>query len=109
MKDSPDSPEAATAFLQLVRERLERGFCKDAFAVNATGEAVMVNDPGAVAWCLIGAINLEAVRLFPTDHRLIEAWAIESLLMAWGSDPNRTKEDVVSLIDRSIQRKLVLA
>lgn len=78
---SPSSPKATAAqhgqeqsvgpLTQLLiksRQRIvdPRAFTRGAYARDATGNAVNVLDPGAVAWCAVGTLECEAKRSVPS-------------------------------------------
>lgn len=43
--------------LKVARAKIEQGWCRDFRAINGRGVAVDGNDPSAVRWCALGALD----------------------------------------------------
>lgn len=100
--------------LERAKGYVERGWCQGSSATNEQGEVVNPFHPSACCWCAQGAVNAAAF-----EFRL-ESWfesAVTSLrkelrilgvenpsIPRWNDDPFRTKQEVLDLFDRAIQR-----
>lgn len=88
-----------------------KGWTQKAFARNALGHPVDPSHHSAVSWCLIGALNAAREKLGIRDIEVKEsaAWCIADpnamrWLILWNDGPLCTIEDVVSRIDKAINR-----
>jgi hypothetical protein len=83
---------------------MSHDWCKGAFARTASGESVGSQDPGAVSFCLLGAIGkaysgsdsvpgaiAELSKLLPADISFTR----------WNDEPSRTKEEVLEVLRRA--------
>ena len=77
--------------------------CRDFTAINSTGDPVDPEDPAAVSWCAIGAIERAVHDLgLGSDERwcaLIELSCVLRVQAAggaapWNDSPNTSREDV---------------
>lgn len=100
-----------------VKARLEQGWCQSAFARTAAGESCGERSQDACSWCISGAMSLELNIAAPTEYNLYltlrgalnEAIAGETgrhdvSVTRYNDWPGRTKEEVLSLVDRAIAK-----
>ena len=98
--------------LQIGRDRVARGWVQNTNATDAVGHCVDADDPSAVAWCLIGAIDPPIVSV---DWQAYAPYAAlwEALEQAFRSGPlsnyndlpTTTQADIVALFDRAIEEQ----
>ena len=88
---------------------IRRGWVKKVFAINKLKLAVAPADPGACAWCLVGAIR----RSFGFSEKYIDFTdRVKQLLieknnnpylglMSWNDDVDRKQEEVIALLEEA--------
>jgi hypothetical protein len=91
------------------RAFIERGWVQGTFAVNDADEPVDPTDPGAIAWCVYGAILAAREELGLTWVRaawIAVATTVEcrGALGDWNDSLIRTKPDVLRAIDWTQER-----
>ena len=107
--------------LKAVRAYIEKGWTQDAEARNEFGEAVTPVDPTAIEWDLCGAMEkvyyevhyyvanedspglsffLEELTR-PLNPEWVDVW---NDIPEWESEAERTKEEVIELIDKGVAR-----
>lgn len=86
--------------LRAARIRIEKGWCQGALAKAADGRTVMPDDPSAVSWCVFGA-TWGGAELSPADHAVVAAHG-DSFVADWQDEPERTREEVIALLDKAI-------
>lgn len=96
------------------------GWTQGALARDAEGRRVEPWDTRAVAWCLMGALEVGVLETagpylllldwaigavrdhLPSDDQLLEEGGVYAL-RAWNDKPGRTREDVLRLLDRILR------
>lgn len=53
------TPQTQIDVIDLAMERLERGWCKNAMAIDDEGFEVRMGNPKACSWCMVGAVRSE--------------------------------------------------
>jgi len=124
--------ENIEAILVGAMERLKRGWCQYSPAMTKRGTTTWPSSDAAAQWCLSGACHAASFELIPDvarmDHirsmtvsdvleRLQEEinrnstvdpdgfkWSGYGSIVNWNDAPSRTKEEVVSLIERTIAK-----
>lgn len=95
-----DSTEVIDALKQ-ARERVARGWCRQAYARDAAHSAVGYRSPRAVEWCSDGAIFVvehEDGRPYYYLRRAIGTPAIH----IWNDAKERTQAEVLAAFDKAI-------
>lgn len=101
-----------TAICARAKELIRQGWVQRTFAKDADYRDVMPEDPAAVRWCLLGAINRSTFELdilpglvLDSLYRMVDLTWPGSAFGAgyWNDQPGRTKEEVLDFID-SIER-----
>lgn len=92
---------------------LEKGWTQGAYARNTKGIVCFVTDPGAACFCLVGALSVASRgsaygQLERVNRALRRTLGQMNTGSTFASDYNdargRTREDVVALIDKTIER-----
>ena len=85
----------------LIRE----GWCQGAFAANARGEAVGVEDDDACRFCALGAIDRVA---YSSNESRLASDCLERVIgceaAGWNDHEERTKEEVLAAFDAAARR-----
>ena len=99
--------------LNRIRNRICKGWTQGSLARNDKREEVTVFAPEATMFCLVGAIRVECLKEEEEDNEfdiedelqisLPGSWGRENL-EKWNDFTLTTEEDVLSLIDRTIER-----
>lgn len=103
------NPEAEKLFSELRRVKglLSMGWTKEVYARDAEHEVCEPESPRAVCFCLLGACAKvwEETGYNPVNHFLAQIM-IEGYedIPTYNDDPERTKEDVLGLCDKVIER-----
>lgn len=94
--------------LQGARAKIVQGWCQDTAAKDAHGKGVMVADPEACSWCVLGAIW--SCTAYGSDVELAAEDTFRRVLPGsyasirlWNDRPKRTKEEVLRAFDRAIE------
>lgn len=112
----PTAQQFAKELLVLAKSYLQRGWCVRALAQRADGKDCFVNDPLAVKWSLVGALQAAELQLAERDAGLADqacrlvSQALQARidpgwfnnLLRWNDAENRAPIDVIRLIDKSI-------
>lgn len=87
------------------RERIEKGWCQGAYAIDAHGNHAKPYWRRAVAWCAEGACNFGKINRKIEAIRVLESCA-HSLkpIYQWNDQPRRTHRQVLMLFDRAIAK-----
>lgn len=92
-------------YLLRARARIERGWTQRAFARRADGTTTHTEHEQACSWCLAGSVG----PVF--GHARSALIAIEKELNTgtggiyiWNDAPERTKEEVLAVVDRVLER-----
>lgn len=94
--------------LKKARSYVERGWISRAMARDSAGELVHPCDPYATCWCLSGAIRAaQGQKLIPQveieiTKLLREVGGFNKPVYQWNDDPDRTKYEVLELLDRAL-------
>lgn len=91
---------------------IKKGWTQNAFARNEEGFSVTPDGKDATSWCLTGALWLvvrgnknpkEYYGDVPlTVHNLIKNLGLRESAGVWNDDPNRTKEEVIELLQKAV-------
>ena len=113
-----------TKILSAARILIANGYCKHSYAKNEKGSVTAPISNDAVEWCPIGAISASFKELcdsnpnkyFDSDkafdyfrQAIIKTYPLEvdsdshGLISGWSDDPERIKEDVISMFDKAIE------
>ena len=106
--------DETTALLIRARSFLERGWCRDVFARNATGRVVPPRHQTAVAWCAIGALlaaGMPEPRIVHVVHSMHPAMRrLKSAVGGWNvgrfNNTQETVEPVLAAFDRAIADRI---
>jgi hypothetical protein len=100
--------------LRKARGFLERGWAQGSFAVDAEGEKVVPGDDSACAWCVQGSLLAASNWKASAETELITTVLLEysrkgrspesASIVKWNDTPGRTKEEVLTLFDKTIER-----
>lgn len=77
--------------------KTKKNWCQGASARSATGRAVKVDSPRAVAWCLGGALELCYHHDMRPDKKLSKVIKT-NLFSNWNDDPKRKFSEVKRLV-----------
>jgi hypothetical protein len=107
--------------LEAARERLRFGWTQGAFGRTLAGKGQRKPDPDTVTFCLIGALTSAARAVGADVYTLRRAERLigealdndvrvrldhaHSYLPHWNDEPERTKEEVITLVDGTLQRR----
>ena len=108
----------AVASFELARELVEHGWTQGAYVRSPAGWAVPIHARAVRRVCAAGAIDRVGwvLDLTLTEREELRALAISELgigdetarnalaLERWNDDPDRTKDDVLALYDRVLER-----
>lgn len=92
--------------LREARKLIERGWCQDAYALDANGDEIRENDPSAVCWCASGALLVDLNHPDPIVHRarMMFRRAIKNdFIPGWNDRPGRTQAEVLAAFDKAIE------
>lgn len=116
MEDENTFKENTLKILYRTKELLERGWNKYAFALDDNNWRIRYDDPKACSWCLTGAIWKANFELYPevvstlqkTPYKIIfrkmlDILKLDTNLTKWNDQPERKKEDVIDLINKTIK------
>lgn len=102
---SKENKQKIEKLLNNAIDRVSRGFCKRAYAINYAGDMISPDDENAVAWCTLGALgDIGRNDYIPIDMAwkiLLDTYDIDSI-PTWNDQPERTKEDVIELYKKAI-------
>ena len=75
--------------LTKARAYIEQGFCRDTWAKSEKGKHLMPGDPGAVCWCLDGAVQTALCKAGMPDDEFMahRERALRALLRVRGPAP----------------------
>lgn len=95
--------------LKAMRVKLANGWTQGVAARNANGVEVLSVDPKACSYCLMGALwSLGKVRRkSAVEIELIQTLrdaGIKAMLPTYNDAPGRTKEEILALVDKTIER-----
>lgn len=96
-----------TILLQILEQglaRLQQGWTQKGWAEKADGNVTYTADPLAVAWCAGGAVSVNFTALAALNETLMLEGHPPTRIVGWNQQPERTKEDVIALYERTIQR-----
>lgn len=99
-KPIKQKPDPVLACLIAARKRItpKGAWCRGACARNHFGNFTYTEDPAAVAWCVVGAIELDN----GARGALYAAMDSDDSLSAWNDAPGRTQKEVLALFDKAI-------
>ncbi len=91
--------------LVATRDLIQKGWTQNVYARDANGRMVPYGGPGAVCWCLSGALH--TVTLGNPNVRFMEAHAAIKAVIGWpmapwNDQPERTQQDVLDAIDKAL-------
>lgn len=96
--------------LTRVRRLIESGWTRGAWARTESGSPCWEDNTNAVCWCLSGAVQKVFSGDESTQTRIDLTRALVRNLPAgfwdipaWNDEPGRTKEEVLALIDKTIE------
>jgi hypothetical protein len=98
--------------LTRMKELIQQGWTKHSYARNSEGISVNENDPKACSWCLMGA-KYRALHEKAPSMIVIYSGIIDNLfaktinsyaLINWNDFHVAKKEDVLEMLDKTIQR-----
>ena len=83
---------------------VQKGWCQDAFALDAEGKPVSSRSRKAIAWCALGALC--RVYMSNDNDRLEQAMkelrlqlpGKHSTISSWNDAPERTQAEVVTML-----------
>jgi len=91
------------------RERIAAGWSQCAMAEDKDGIAVDVTDPTAVSFCTLGALVASGLAELDAELVLHSALPIayrrDFLVSEYNDSTERTKDDILALYDRAIERE----
>jgi len=94
-------------YLLAIRAKIEAGWCQNAPALNNDGDEVHIDDPTATRVCLVTAIYQTVPE---ADLARVYAPIMQSCnvvkdfkLVDWNNDPQRTKDQVLKMLDKALQ------
>jgi hypothetical protein len=99
------------AHLKASKARLEKGWCQNSYALDANGKSVMPTEKDAVSWDLLGSLLSNTlsqdsyVKILRTMMKAMN-YAVDDrfhLLMVWADHPERQKQEVIELMNKTIQ------
>jgi len=95
--------------LKAMRVKLAAGWTRDAAARDARGRSVNSDDEKACSYCLLGALwSMEKYRLEPTVEaallRTLKKGGVKDQLATYNDTPGRTQEEILALVDKTIER-----
>lgn len=106
----------ASEVLKRAREKLDAGWTQGAYARDESGKVVDFVDPLAKSFCLIGAYRSAAVEMLNASKtgwwqdtepgRFIVAKIGTESGVLWNDRSERTKEEVLELLDQTIANAL---
>jgi hypothetical protein len=89
-----------------VRSKIEQGWTRKTFARNFEGMPVSLCSSDACEFCLVGAIfkvtALSKFGLLSDVMGAVGAACGHGSLIIWNDSPNRTKEEVLAVVDKAI-------
>jgi hypothetical protein len=94
-----------TEVLTNARALVQRGWCKAALARGPDGSKTSWNDPAAVAWCAVGAVQRvsECTHWGPALTLLARAANTRTPVPIWNDEDHRTKKQVLAAFDRATE------
>lgn len=103
------NPEAEALFSELrrVKDLLSKGWTQEAYARDAEHDPCEATAPEAVCFCILGACAKVGVE---TGHNLGYYFRLEIEragyvdVPTYNDDPERTKEDILGLCDKIIEK-----
>ena len=86
------------ADLLVMRSYLERGWNQGSYATDAAGAVVRADDPKAVSWCLLGAMQKAKIKANT------EAFIFNNFMtpVLYNESPQRTQADILAKVDELI-------
>ena len=94
-------------------DMVEKGWTQKTGARNWRGYAVYSSSKEAASWCLEGALRLAVYKTVvvedsePTLDRLIRNLGLKESIFKWNDHPDRTKEQVTTLLRDTAARGLL--
>lgn len=95
---------------KLARDYIRRGWTQNTGARDDEGSSVLVTDPDAVSWCMLGALDV-ACRMTDNSYEDLKYVLGKFLGVSWDkvaefNDRNgRTVEQVLAVYDRIIENE----
>ena len=89
------------------KERLERGWCRETSARDASGNHSYPESPDAVSFCVFGAMH-EREDPYASDRarelirRVLGAKLGDGAIASYNDTPGRTKEEILTLVGKAI-------
>lgn len=97
--------------LREARELIAQGWTQHAFARDAQGEICAASEAVATCWCIRGAVRRVCLTGESSESPLwgkvlhtLSTTLGRGGLAEWNDAPERTKEEVLSLFDRAIEK-----
>jgi hypothetical protein len=90
------------------RERIAAGWSQGAMAEDKDGMAVEVTDPTAVSFCALGALVASGLDEFDAElvlHSALPTAYRNFLVSEYSDSTERTKDDILALYYRAIERQ----
>ena len=92
---------------------IKKGWVQKSFAESSDGKRTHPCRDNAERWCLSGALIaavylVEGDRLGHCPARLIDGLMLEDNMILWNDYPDRTKGEVVTLLQNAAARSLLL-
>ena len=84
------------------RSLIEKGWTQKALARDAHGEKVHPKDPNACEWCATGALRAVLVNI--SDYSDLLTSQAPSDIILFNDNTNTTKEDILAVFDKAIER-----
>ena len=105
----------AYAVLDLARELIADGWTQGAYVRSGSGWAVPIDSRSVRRVCAAGALDRAgwALDVSFADRELVRAWLLTFLeidgldpcaLERWNDEPGRTRDEVLALYDRALDR-----
>jgi hypothetical protein len=90
--------------LRAARAKIERGWCKNDYAVDEEGLSVLPTNPRATNFCAVGALRSLGLHidLFIEAERALSSQIGWEVVVDWNDKRGRTKQDVLDLYDQAI-------
>lgn len=95
--------------LKRARNRVAKGFCQGAVALNENGARAIPDDPAAVRWCLYGSIENEEACAAVEDVLVSRGYVTSGehirLCVDFSETSGRTQQEVLEVLDLVIERE----
>lgn len=90
------------------KARINSGWCQNYWAKDEKGHCCSYENPNACSFCINGAVlksrTSPDIDVYDVFRHIRRAGNIPSMgIPLWNDNPNRTKEEVIALLDKAIQ------